>query len=1160
MHLIAMTRHGLDKGGSWTKALLIMKLTAFLLLTACLQLSAKSNAQEVTLSAKNTSLKKVFEEMRKQTGYLFFYDARELKMSKPVSFSVKNAKMEEVLALCLKDQPLTYTIVNKTVVVRKRPEEKKESSPTPPPPPIDITGTVTNDKGEPLAGVTVVIKGTKTGNVTDEQGRFKIAVPGDEKTTLEFSFVGYQTLAMKVNNQTALRVVLTQAATDLNSVVVVGYGTVKKTSLTAAVSTLHGDDVAQKPVPDLSNNLVGRIPGVIADQGSGEPGQDGARLRIRGSSTTGNADPLLVVDGIPRSFAQLDPNSIETYTVLKDAAAVAPYGLAGANGVILITTKRGKTGAPSLSYNGYVGSQNPTRIPEMVNSYQYALLTNEANANSGVGPGFTPAQILQYQKTVNGAKDADPDQYPNSKGLRDVLQRNAVLTYHNLELTGGTERVRYYAAIAYTSQDGQFVSTYLKKYNLDSRLDVKATNTTNVSLAINGYIVDQHYAGKANTSQGYYSTANGGILYQAFRTPPTSAIWYTNGLWGSYIGRSLVGYISHSGYTLNENTQLYTSFSIEQQLPFIKGLSIKGTASYDPYNTYTKQWQTPILSYAPDFTTTPYTYTPAYTEFGAPQLDLNLSQNKAFTYQAYLNYHNTFGKHDITFLGVAEERNQKYWNVSAERINYPIDIDQLDQGGTTAGAALPGGSSSSQAQIGYVYRLSYNYDGKYLAEVAGRYDGHYDFAPGHQYAFFPAFSLGWNIGREDFIRKNLSWVDQFKIRGSYGKSGNLASGPYQWLAGYGLYGNAAVFNGGSGANPTTGIYELTPQANPNITWEVAKKTDVGFDGSFLNGLLTISADYFYEKRDNMLVNPTVTVPAEYGTTLPQVNGGVMSNHGIELQLGTTHEFHNGLRLDVTGTFTYARNKLLQIYETAATYNNPNRRQTGRPNGTQFGYKAIGYFTPADFNANGTLKPGIASIPDAPVQPGDVKYADLSGPNGKPDGIIDQNDNTVIGKPNGSPGIIYGLTPTISYKNISLSFLLQGATQITLPLGGSLVMPFSDQGSASELAYKDHWTPANTHALYPRVYSQPPSYNTTYSSLWLRDASYLKLRSLELGYSFPYSLVRHWGMQRLRAYVAGQNLWTWTPHMKETIDPEAGNGSGQYYFQQKTISFGLNVTF
>lgn len=1014
---------------------------------------------------------------------------------------------------------------------------------------VTVRGKITDQAtGQPVHGASVRVKGNSTGTSTDAGGDFSLSAP--DAATLLISYVGYEDLETKVNGHQNLVLVLKALPKSLNEVVVIGYGTTNKKNLTAAVSTLHAEDVAQRPVTDLSNVFVGMVAGVVANQGSGEPGFDGATLRIRGTATTGNASPLLVVDGIPRDFTQLDPNSIETYTVLKDAAAVAPYGLAGANGVILVTTKRGRTGEPTLTYNGYVGTQSPTRDPKMVNSYEYALLENEANANSGVGPAFTAAQIAEYQKTVTNAPGADPDQYPNSRGLRDVLVHNAIQDYHNLELSGGTDRVKYYMGLSYTSRQGQFAMTRLQKYNVDSRIDVRATNSTTVSLNLNGYVEDQHFG----------ATSAGSTMYAALRNIPISAIWYTNGLWGSYLGRSLVGYVSHSGYTLNENTQIYTTFSIEQRLPFVKGLSIKGVASYDPYNTYQKNWQIPILSYSADFSTTPYTYSPTYTALAQPQLNINLSQNKAFTYQGYLNYHNTFGKNDITFLGLVEERNQKYWNVAAERNNYPLPIDQLDQGGTTPGAPLPGGSSSQQAQIGYVYRLAYNYDSKYLLGVAGRYDGHYDFAPGHQYAFFPAFEGAWNIGQENFIKNNAHWVDQLKIRGSYGESGNLASGPYQWLAGYGVYSSSAVFNGGNGAAATTGIYELTPQANPNITWEVARKADVGIDASFWTGLLTVSADYFHEKRNNMLVTPTVTVPSEYGTTLPQVNGGVMENNGVELALGSTHTFRHGPRLDVVGTFTYARNKLLQVFETAATYDNPNRRQTGRPLGTQFGLKYIGYYTTDDFDATGKLKPGIASIPNAPVQPGDVKYADLSGPNGKPDGIIDQNDQTVIGKPNGTPGMIFGLSPTLSYKGLDFNFLLQGASEVSLPLGGNMIWPFNNQGSATELEYKDHWTPTNTHALYPRVYSQPPTYNTQYSSLTLRNATYLKLRSMEVGYTLRPAIIRHWGMQRLRFYLAGQNLWTWTPYMKETIDPEASDGGGEYYYQTRTITFGANVTF
>ncbi|WP_307378396.1 SusC/RagA family TonB-linked outer membrane protein [Chitinophaga terrae (ex Kim and Jung 2007)] len=1017
-----------------------------------------------------------------------------------------------------------------------------------------MTGTVLDAAGKPVVAANIVIKGTTNGVTTDADGKFRLR-GSQQAVTLAVSCVGYQPQEVDVAAGSQNIVVrLKEMNTALTEVVVVGYGTQKRTELTAAVSTMKGRDVALKPVADLSNSIVGRVAGVIANQGSGEPGQDGSTLRIRGSSTTGNAGPLLIVDGIPRSFSQLDPASIDNISVLKDAAAVAPYGPGGANGVILVTTKKGKSGIPTLTYNGYVGFQNPTRVPKMVNSYQFALFQNEAAKNSGLPTlPFSEEQIAQYKKTVEGAADADPDKYPNSKGIRDVLRRNALLTYHNLELSGGGERVRYYTALGFTSQQGQFNSTWMKKYNVTSRLDVKATPTTDVSLSLMGYVADYHYAGKMDGDG--YASAGGGIMYQAFRTPPTSAIYYSNGLWGSYIGRSLVGYIDHSGYAFNENTQLYTTFSIEQQLPFIKGLSIKGVASYDPYNTFTKVWQTPVLSYTPDFSSDPVKFNPVYSEFSQPQLSQNTGQNKAFTYQGYLNYHNTFGAHDVTFLAVAEARSGKSWTMNAQRTYFPIDIDELDQGGVGAGQMTNGGSSWKNAQVGYVYRLGYNFKQKYFVELAGRYDGHYYFAPGHKYGFFPSASVGWNLAREEFFSKALPKVDLLKIRASYGESGNLAGSAYQYLAGYGTYGNAAIFNG----SPTTGAYENS-QPNKDITWERARKFDVGIDASIWNGLLTIQADYFYEKRSDMLVNPTVVVPVEYGIGLPQVNAGVMSNQGIDLSLGTSHTFGNGLRLDVTGTFTYAQNKLLQVFETSSTYNNPNRRRTGRANGTQFGLQSLGYFTPDDFGPDGKLKPGIASVPDAPVQPGDVKYRDISGPDGKPDGIIDDNDETVIGRPNGSPQIIYGLAPSLSWKGVDLNFLLQGAAQITLPVGGSLVTPFDQQGSATALTYTEHWTPANTDALYPRVYMQQPDYNAKWSSLWLRKADYLRLRSMELGYTLPASIIRNIRIQRLRVYMAGQNLWTWTPHMKESLDPEAKSSNGQYYFQQRTFSFGLNVTF
>lgn len=1132
----------------YRKTLIILSVLLF-----SVQLLFAQPTKKIDLSLRNATLKEFLSAIEKQTDYTFMYSNIDIKNDKDINIDVKQTSLDAALKQILIPKKIRFEFAGSQIILKQikstDPEIVTQYAN------IKVTGSVTDDQGEPLIGVSIMLQGSSVGTVTDADGNFTINAI-DDNSRLKFSYVGYNDQIITIGKQRSISVVMGESSKALEEVVVVGYGIVKKTSLTAAVSTLKGSDVAAKPVTNLSNTFVGNVAGIIAQQSSGEPGIDGSALRIRGTSTTGNGDPLLIVDGVPRSFSNLDPNSIESFTVLKDAAAVAPYGMGGANGVILITTKRGKTDAPTLSYNGYVGIQNPTRMPKMVNSYQYALLQNEGAKNSGLlNLPFSDQQIEQYKKTVDGAADANPDMYPNSRGLREVLQRNSIITQHNLELSGGNEFVKYYASIGYQRADGQFETIWSNRYNGQLSIDIQATKTTKVSASVTGYVTQYNFPGKvwfeAGNINEMYTSANGGIMYQGFRTPPTSAIYYSNGLWGSYIGKSLVGYVYESGYSKRDETQIYTTFSIEQQLPFLKGLSVKGLVSYDPQTYNRKVWQTPVLSYAPDFSTDPATYNEVYTEFSKPQLNEEYSDRKAFTYQAHINYANKFGVHDISLLAVAEAREQKNKSLSAERKNFPLDIDEIGMGGVGQSDINNNGSSWRSAQAGFVFRGAYNYDGKYFVELAGRYDGSYYFAPGKRWGFFPSASLAWNISQEKFIADKYSWIDMIKLRTSYGASGSLAGSDFQYLSGYGLYGNSAFFN----SSPSIGIYEKTPQANIEITWEKAKKFNIGTDISLLNRLFTLQFDYFYERRSDMLWEPQVLVPEEYGTKMPQVNSAKMSNQGIEFEVGSIYKVNKDLVLQFRGNFTYAKNKMIEMFETSSTYNNPNRRRTGRPWGTQFGYKALGYFTPDDFTSDGKLKPGIASIPDAPVQPGDLKYEDQNG-----DGIINSNDETVIGHPNGMPQIIYGFTPSISYKGFDVSFLFQGAARISLPVGGSLVQPFDQQGSATELAFRDHWTPDNTNALYPRVYSNQPDYNTTYSSWWCRDASYLRLKNMEIGYTLPMSITQKMSIQRVRAYVSGQNLWTWTPHIKETLDPEAQSSNGQYYYQQQVFSFGLNVTF
>ena len=852
------------------------------------------------------------------------------------------------------------------------------------------------------------------------------------------------------------------------------------------------------------------------------------------------------MDGIPRNFTQLDPNSVASISILKDAAAVAPYGMGGANGVILITTKKGKTGAPSLTYNTYIGWQNPTRLTKFVNAYQYATLFNAADDNAGSPHAYSDYALQKYQD------HSSPDLYPDHNVLKELTSKNTFLTNHNLSISGGAEKIRYFAGLSYLSQEGLWGPTNYKRYNLTANMDADATATTKVNLSINGRVEDRKYPG----------VSAGNIFYQAFRTPPTAPLTFSNGLPGSYIGRSAAGNIFGSGNTNTIGNTLLTQFSIEQQLPFIKGLSAKGAVSYDfnpinpndpgnpsaPITTFNRTWLTPILFYRYDSASNKYPLAgndgPAKSQYTE-----SYNQSQAFTYQFYLNYHRSFGNHDFTGLMVLESRNTKSSVFGAGRVNYNVNVPELNNGSSNSTDITNYGYSAEAKQKSAVYRLAYAYANKYLFEASGRYDGNYYFAPGHRTGFFPAFSAGWRLSEERFIRDGLPWINNLKIRGSYGESGALAGSPFQYLSSYTLYGNASVING----TATQGLYE-NAQSNPNITWERAKKTDIGIEASLFNNLLTLEADYFFEKRSDMLFPPTVLVPQEYGVALSQVNAGAMSNRGIEFTVGSTKTISRDLKIGLTANFTYARNKLLEVFETNATFDNPNRRITGRPYNTQFGYHAIGYFNTTDFNPDGSLKTGIANQSfDTKLYPGDIRYEDVSGPNGKPDGVITPDDIVPIGKP-ATPEVIYGFSPSISYKGFDLSLLFPGAANRDFYMS---VFAF-DNSSSATIDALDYWTPTHQNAVYPRITTQPTSNNTQGSSWWIRNGSYLRLKTGELGYTLPQDLMHKIKVQSARFYVSGQNILTWSKI--KNFDPEISSSSGQYYPQQKVISIGLNLTF
>jgi len=995
-----------------------------------------------------------------------------------------------------------------------------------------VSGKVTDVKG-PLPSVSVIIEETKQGTITNANGSFTIDIAKGQ--TLTFSSIGFSPKKVRVTDQRALNILLEEAGNNLDELVVVGYGTKRKTSVTAAISTMKGEEIASVPLTDLSNGLGGRVSGVIVKQGSGEPGRDGSNIFIRGISSTGATQPLVIVDGIPRSFQQLDPNTVESFSVLKDAAAVAPYGVAGANGVILVTTKRGKIGAPSLTYNGYVGFQNPVVLPDFVNSFQYATLRNAAAVNEGLPEPFSAAELQKFQD------GSDPDAYPTFKNIWDDLTNDdAILTTHNLEISGGAEKVKYYAGLGYQYQEGMWPTTNNRRFNLTMNLDAQVTPTTTVSFNLNG-----------RYQKNLYPAVTTGRIFEliGYLHPLYGPLRFSNGLPGTFVTGSLF----EGGYQKINTTSIYSQVSVEQQIPFIPGLKARGTIAYDPTFTMDKLWTLPVHKASLDRSVTPNVIVDGIWGQTKPSLSQNYFNDYQLTAQFGLNYDRSFKKHNISVLALVESKGNNAMNLGATRRNYNLTIDEINLGSSSQADMSTRGSSSESRQLGVVYRVAYDFNRKYLVEASGRYDGSYFFSPENRFGFFPAFSVGWRLSEEKFLKDKIPALDNLKIRASYGEVGALAGSPFQFMSTYNVLGTNYVL----GNNAVQGISERA-QSNPNITWERAKKTDIGLEVNLWKGLLNFELDYFYEKRSNMLVNPDVIVPAEYGIGLSQVNAGIMSNQGFDFTASSIYRFSDDFQISLSGNLTYAKNKLIQIFEGPTTFNNPNRRITGRPLGTMFGFHSLGYFQQGDFESDGSLRQGLAVQPWGAVQPGDIRYEDMNN-----DGIINDEDITVIGDPAAAPRIIYGFSPGIRYKAFSLDLLFQGAAKTNWYYHGSSIQPFWD----TMLPYVqnfDYWTPENPNAANPRLTSSPTVNNSQRSSFYVGNAAYLRLKSAVLAYSIPARIMSKLKMQQARIYISGQNLLTWTKLMN--YDPEIGQNNswipdGSWgYPNQRTISIGTNITF
>ncbi len=996
---------------------------------------------------------------------------------------------------------------------------------------VTITGQVTDEGNLPVPGVSIKLKATSTGTLTDDSGNYRLEVPSDavKNGILVFTMVGYTEHEVPINNQLNINAVLESTAQSLNSVVVVGYGTQKKATLTGAVSEIKTAELAKNAVADVSNSIAGRLSGVVAVQGTGKVGEDGAALYIRGPSTFNDNSPLVLVDGVQRDFNFIDPNTIESMSVLKDASATAVYGVRGANGVILITTKRGSESKPIISYSGYYALQNPIRIPRFLNSYDYATLYNEAQQNDD--PSLTPDDLTYSPEDIQKYRDgSDPFNYPNVNWNEERLRSNSPMHRQSISMSGGSKTIKYYTAFGLLDQNGVIPNNFFRTYNIRANIDAEVSKSTRLSLNVAGIRDVTHFPGMQGQAveQGIFSSA----------PPNMHPVRWENGLVATRNGGNPVGDLTETGYRNRWNNSLQTSITLDQKLDFVtRGLAIRVLAAYDAGFSRQKQWLIPY----PTYLRTNDGYEPV-TEDKKPSLFEEFGELRNTTFEGHITYNRTFnGRHNISGLLLYTQTAFYDEGFNAGRVLYnSAAIDQLFAGPVLN--ATNNGSASESGREGYVGRITYGYDGKYLAEANFGYNGSENFPASRRYGFFPSASLGWVISSEDFLAQSKV-IDFLKVRASYGEVGNDKIGGRRFLYQQPfLYGRGYVF-GGNSPVPVQSIF-AGGLANPNVTWERARKTNFGVDAQLFNQLIDLKVDVFFEKRDNILATRNLSVPATFGAELPVENIARVNNSGFEIE--AMHRNQVGeFRYSVGGNFTFARNKVMFIDEPE---NVPDwQRSTGRPIGQVFGYVAEGLYLTKEQVDNHpkfeTIDPGL----------GDIMYKDVNN-----DGIINDLDRTAIGFPR-TPQIIYGINFGASFRGFDLSGLIQGTGRSSVYFSDEAAWEFLFGANPLEVIKGRYVSDgSNPNPTYPRLSLNRNQYKKETSTYWIRNAAYWRLKNIELGYTLPERFLAKHRIQTLRFYVSGTNLFTQAKF--KDWDPESPGGASYYFPQMKVASFGVNLTF
>ena len=1098
-----------------------MKLILLFVAISFFQLSAvESYAQnaKINLSLSDVTLEEAIKTIEANTQFVFFFSNSAVDMTKHVDLNVKNGNIKEVLNQILSSYK--YRIEdNKIVLLGEVQQDGK------------IWGVVSDAFG-PIAGANVVVKGTTNGTITDMDGRFSLDAPKGAK--LQISYIGYITKELTVDTKTDYVIELVEDSQALEEVVVVGYGTEKKVNVIGSIAQIGSEKLENRSTPQLSNVLTGQMAGVTVIQRSGRPGNSGGEIRVRGVGSFGGesnkSDALVLIDGIPGKLNDVSSEDVESISVLKDASTAAIYGSRAANGVILVTTKTGKEGKVSVGYNGYVGFNTPTALPEFVDTWQYATLYNEAVGREA----YTQEEIQKFRD------GSDPDHYANARYLDEVFSRKGLQTGHDVTINGGNAENKYMVSFGYLKQNGIVEKNDYQRYNARVNLINEILPGLKLTSRLSGVYGNR----KEPMAPGGDDADNMLVLIQkALRFPGLTPTILSDGSFGA--GRELhgtpAGWIKSDSFY--ENPEFSLNANVRLDYNPIKDLQLSAIGAYTYTNGEERTYRS-TMKLSGDRV------------LGPSELKHKMGKTIYKTFQATAEYNKTIGGHTFGILAGYSWEQEDYRYVQGSRDKFPgNDLPYLNAG-SPDNQKSEGTGNAWAIQSGFG-RLRYNFNERYLFESTVRYDGSSRFPQSKKFGFFPSVAAGWRLSEENFFKENesLGFISNLKLKVSWGRLGNQNIGNYPYQSVYEL-GQHYPF----GDTYTQGA-AVTTAVDPTIKWEETETIDGGLEAVFWNGLLSVNASYFNRRTYDILYKPSGSVSTILGQKISEMNTGELKNFGWEFEVGHRNKIGD-VSYNVNANLSIIKNKLTtlgvgNVEQLNGMVGNGSDLFIGYPIQMYYGYVSDGVFLDENDIKSWYDQSKVTPNP----QPGDIRYKDISGPDGVPDGKIDPNyDRVYLGSR--IPKFTFGLNLGVEYKGLDLSVLLQGVAGVTGMLDGFAGWAFRGDGNIQKWQAEGRFDPANPtrYPAYPRLedLSNSTTPNIVTSDFWTQDASYIRLKNIQLGYTFPKKMLQAAKISNLRVYVQAENPLCWNKY-KPGWDPEI-NTSGNYYPILATYTFGVNFKF